>query len=297
LRPAVLEGERAAVPTPSGPRRRTYGPFPEAGGHPPENSNPSQHFRPQHFSGSGVSAQDQRSVGGPFFPLPRHHPTPCGGEPGPGGLDAAARRRPGAMWPAKPRADSLTRFRRRGLHTHTHTHTQRGGLKRGGAAAHLEPITRDDLARRYGYFLDFLARRGLLPKDAPAATAVTPENVDSYIAELKARVSSVTVYGSGIARPGAGKPDMAGFQHGDAAASRRKVRPADHCKAPAWLFPGRSPHAHTRGEAPSPSLAPLGRPLPARAARGERLALRLFAHADLPPSRVGSALEAPTLGR
>lgn len=158
-------------------------------------------------------------------------------------------------------------------------------LKRGGAAAHLEPITRDDLARRYGYFLDFLARRGLLPKDAPAATAVTPENVDSYIAELNARVSSVTVYGSGIARPGASKPDMAGFQHGDAAASRRKVRPADHCKAPAWLFPGRSPHAHTRGEAPSPSLAPLGRPLPARAARGERLALRLFAHADLPPSR------------
>ena len=36
-------------------------------------------------------------------------------------------------------------------------------LKRGGAAGHLKPITRDDLARRYGYFLDFLDRRGLLP--------------------------------------------------------------------------------------------------------------------------------------
>ena len=25
-------------------------------------------------------------------------------------------------------------------------------LKRGGAAGHLKPVTRDDLARRYGYF-------------------------------------------------------------------------------------------------------------------------------------------------
>ncbi len=69
-------------------------------------------------------------------------------------------------------------------------------LKRGGAAAHLKSITRDDLARRYGYFLDFLARRGLLSKDAPAAADVTPANVEAYIAELKARVGSVTVHGS-----------------------------------------------------------------------------------------------------
>ena len=33
-------------------------------------------------------------------------------------------------------------------------------------------------------------------RDAPAAANVTAENVDAYIAELKARVSSVTVYGS-----------------------------------------------------------------------------------------------------
>ena len=52
----------------------------------------------------------------------------------------------------------------------------------------------------------------------------------------------------GIARPGAGKPDMAGFQHGNAAASRRKVRPADHCKAPAWLFPFSPKPGRTRGE-------------------------------------------------
>jgi integrase len=69
-------------------------------------------------------------------------------------------------------------------------------LKRGGAAAHLKPITRDDLARRYGYFLDFLSRRDLLSKDAAATAAVTPGNVERYVSELKARVGSVTVYGS-----------------------------------------------------------------------------------------------------
>jgi len=69
-------------------------------------------------------------------------------------------------------------------------------LKRGGAAGHLKPVTRDDLALRYGFFLDFLHRHDLLPLDGPAAAAVTAENVDRYIAELKARVSSVTVYGS-----------------------------------------------------------------------------------------------------
>jgi integrase len=69
-------------------------------------------------------------------------------------------------------------------------------LKRGGAASHLKPITRDDLARRYGYFLDFLGRHGLFRVDTLAATYVTPENVETYIAELKQRVSSVTLYGS-----------------------------------------------------------------------------------------------------
>jgi integrase len=70
-------------------------------------------------------------------------------------------------------------------------------LKRGGAAGHLKPVTRDDLARRYGYFLDFLSRRGPLQLGtSAAATLVTPDNVETYIAELKERVGSVTVYGS-----------------------------------------------------------------------------------------------------
>jgi integrase len=69
-------------------------------------------------------------------------------------------------------------------------------LKRGGTAGHLKPVTRDDLARRYGFFLDFLERRGVLQPGGPAAANVTVDNVDAYIAELKDRVSSVTVYGS-----------------------------------------------------------------------------------------------------
>jgi integrase len=69
-------------------------------------------------------------------------------------------------------------------------------LKRGGAGAHLKEITLADLKRRYGYFLNFLDRSGLLDRSAPAAGQVDPENVGNYIGELKERVSSVTTYGS-----------------------------------------------------------------------------------------------------
>lgn len=69
-------------------------------------------------------------------------------------------------------------------------------LVRGGAGAHMKPITLSDLARRYGYFLDFLDRSGLFDRRRPAAGNVTPENVAGYLNELQTRVSSVTVYGS-----------------------------------------------------------------------------------------------------
>jgi hypothetical protein len=69
-------------------------------------------------------------------------------------------------------------------------------LKRGGAASRLKAVTRNDLARRYGYFLDFLARSGRLQTLAKPGVQVTRENVEGYVIELKARVSSVTVYGS-----------------------------------------------------------------------------------------------------
>jgi integrase len=69
-------------------------------------------------------------------------------------------------------------------------------LKPGGAAGHLKPVTREDHAWHYGCFLDFLHRRGLLQSDEQAAANVRVDNVNAYIAELKDRVSSVTVHGS-----------------------------------------------------------------------------------------------------
>ena len=60
----------------------------------------------------------------------------------------------------------------------------------------MKPITLADLARRYGYFLDFLDRSGLLHRNTAAAGQVTPSNVAIYLEELGKRVSSVTAYGS-----------------------------------------------------------------------------------------------------
>jgi site-specific recombinase XerD len=69
-------------------------------------------------------------------------------------------------------------------------------LKRGGAASHLKPVVQHDLAKRYGLFLDSLVRSGRLNEKAGAGALVTSHNVYAYVAELKNRVSSVTVYGS-----------------------------------------------------------------------------------------------------
>jgi integrase len=69
-------------------------------------------------------------------------------------------------------------------------------LKPGGAAGHLKPVTREDHARHYGCFLDFLDRHGLLQSDEHPAANVTVDNVNGYVTELKGRVGSVTVYGS-----------------------------------------------------------------------------------------------------
>lgn len=69
-------------------------------------------------------------------------------------------------------------------------------LQRGGAASHLRSVVQHDLRKRYGLFLDFLSRSSWFDMNAPAGAQVTSENVDPYVAELKNRVSSVTVYGS-----------------------------------------------------------------------------------------------------
>src|SRR5262249_61012259 len=67
-------------------------------------------------------------------------------------------------------------------------------LKPGGTASHLAPVSRDDFARRYGAFLGFLQRINRLEPRRGAADQVTVANVEAYIADLKARVRSVTVY-------------------------------------------------------------------------------------------------------
>jgi len=67
-------------------------------------------------------------------------------------------------------------------------------LKRGGAASHLKPVTRDDHAERYGRFVGFLDQQGLLRRDGPPAANVTPENIQAYIEHRKRCVSPMTLH-------------------------------------------------------------------------------------------------------
>jgi integrase len=67
-------------------------------------------------------------------------------------------------------------------------------LKPGGAASYLAQVSRDDFARRYGAFLGFLHRTGRLERASNAAAQVTLANIEAYIADLTARVSSVTAW-------------------------------------------------------------------------------------------------------
>ena len=69
-------------------------------------------------------------------------------------------------------------------------------LQRGGAASHLARVSQADIANRYGLYLDFLQRSGRLDLAMGALSFVTPDNVNEFIAELQARVRSVTVWNS-----------------------------------------------------------------------------------------------------
>ena len=60
----------------------------------------------------------------------------------------------------------------------------------------MKDITFRDLARRYGYFLDYVQRTEGLDLAAGAAAYVTPDRVNGFVAELQARLRSVTVHGS-----------------------------------------------------------------------------------------------------
>jgi len=58
----------------------------------------------------------------------------------------------------------------------------------------LAEVSRDDYASRYGAFLGFLQRSNRLKQHALAASQVTATHVHAYVTDLKARVSSVTVW-------------------------------------------------------------------------------------------------------
>ncbi len=64
----------------------------------------------------------------------------------------------------------------------------------GGGASRYAEVSRNDFANRYGAFLGFLQRRGWLDLSAAAAAQVAPANVDSYLADLNSRVSSVSIW-------------------------------------------------------------------------------------------------------
>jgi hypothetical protein len=67
-------------------------------------------------------------------------------------------------------------------------------LKPGGRASHFAEASLKDFSTRYGAYLGFLRRRGVLKLKAGAAAQVTRADVKAYVAELKARVSSLTIW-------------------------------------------------------------------------------------------------------
>jgi len=67
-------------------------------------------------------------------------------------------------------------------------------LSPGGAASHLAPVSQNDIANRYGLYVDYLVRHGLFDLTKGVSHLVNPNNVAGFVAELQDRVSSVTVW-------------------------------------------------------------------------------------------------------
>ena len=66
-------------------------------------------------------------------------------------------------------------------------------LRRGGRAAWLKPVTRQDLERRYGYYLTHLAETGQLDHAAPAGSQVEPGPVSGFVERGRTIWRSVTL--------------------------------------------------------------------------------------------------------
>lgn len=70
-----------------------------------------------------------------------------------------------------------------------------GILDAGGLASHLAEASITDLTLRYGRFLGYLQRTGILDRSGPPAANLTQENLMEFIGHLKDTVASVTVHG------------------------------------------------------------------------------------------------------
>ncbi|QRM33576.1 site-specific integrase [Microvirga sp. VF16] len=72
--------------------------------------------------------------------------------------------------------------------------TQR--LRLGGLASHMKPVTQDDLARRYGYFLWALMQARQLDPAEQAGAQIVPDTLEHFISLAEPHWSSVTLYQS-----------------------------------------------------------------------------------------------------
>ena len=67
-------------------------------------------------------------------------------------------------------------------------------LRRGGSASHLAARTRDDLQKRYGYFLTFLKEGRRFDAAASCESLLTPGNVDALVHRMRNEWSATTLF-------------------------------------------------------------------------------------------------------
>jgi integrase len=67
-------------------------------------------------------------------------------------------------------------------------------LRRGGSASHLAARTREDLQKRYGYFLTFLKESRRFDAAASCESLLTPGNVDALVHRMRNEWSPTTLF-------------------------------------------------------------------------------------------------------
>src|SRR5271166_767956 len=67
-------------------------------------------------------------------------------------------------------------------------------LRRGGSAARLAAVTRDELQKRYGYFLTFLKERGRFDDAGSCPTLLTPAHVGPFVDRMRNEWSATTLF-------------------------------------------------------------------------------------------------------